>query len=104
MENFAEFWKELTMKLKEKIQIRNWTAYNDFIGDDFYAYYDDKRDIIIAELPSDDAMLQSIPKDEFAFMYEHWQDYVSGNIKRSELRNESRFSKYVISILHQFKS
>jgi len=35
-------------------------------------------------------------------MFERWNAYLHGAVRRSEMRDFSRFTKYNISILHHF--
>ena len=44
--------------------------------------------------------LQRVPKEDFAAVWGHWNDYCAGRFPRHRLRDMTRFSKYVISILH----
>ena len=38
--------------------------------------------------------------EDFASVYELWNDYIEGDVPRYELRNITRYSKYIISIYH----
>ena len=40
------------------------------------------------------------PREDFAAVWAHWDDYCAGEFPRHRLRDMTRFSKYVISILH----
>ena len=44
--------------------------------------------------------IQRIPEEDFAGVYEHWDAYNGGAFPRHRLRDMTRFSTYVISILH----
>jgi hypothetical protein len=43
--------------------------------------------------------LQRIPMGDFEKVYRIWHGYLNGTTKRSTIRERSRYSKYVISIL-----
>lgn len=44
--------------------------------------------------------LQRVPREDFAAVWAHRDDYCAGELPRHRLRDMTRFSKYVISILH----
>ena len=44
--------------------------------------------------------LQRVRREDFAAVLAHWEDYCAGECPRHRLRDMTRFSKYVISILH----
>ena len=46
------------------------------------------------------ANIQHIDREHFARVHEHWNAYNAGVYARSRLRDITRFSTYVISILH----
>ena len=41
---------------------------------------------------------------DFELIYMNWKDYISCKITRPQLRDKSRFTKYTISILHQYEN
>ena len=45
----------------------------------------------------------SVPMVEFRTVWLVWEDYKSQRLRRSELGAMTRYSKYVISILHWFE-
>jgi hypothetical protein len=105
-EEFETFWHELTMWLStNKQSIRNWTVYHEETGEDFEADYDG-GDYVLA-YPDLPAKTQRIPKLDFKLVFENWEGYISGRVKRSEFVHgpiaQSRFTKYTISIIHQYK-
>ena len=46
------------------------------------------------------ANIQHVDKEHFARVHEHWNAYNAHMFARSRLRGTTRFSTYVISILH----
>jgi len=104
-EEFGTFWQDLTMWLsKNKESIRNWTVFHEDTGEDFEAEYEG-GDYVLA-YPAPTAKTQRIPKTDFRLIFENWEGYVNGRIKRSEFvhgpMGYSRFTKYTISIIHQY--
>ena len=97
---FEEFWILLLKKLKIPTHIRNWTVYSGYIGEDFIArkYSDSMIECLIPN-----GSPQYVPKKDFKLLYEVWDDYKSFKVKRVDLCQHSRFTKYVISIIHQFE-
>jgi hypothetical protein len=99
---FEEFWEKLTEIMSEKQEIHNWTVDKEFLGKgDFTAII--KRNYVECDVPNA-KMLQQVPKIDFQIMFEKWNTYLNGKIHRSELRNQSRFTKYTISIIHQYEN
>jgi len=103
--NFDAFWTELTSWLSNKQRIINWTVDKGEIGVDFEALYAGGNYIIAYP---ESAGVQRIPWKDFKIIYENWSGYLAGVIPRSHLvhgpLSKSRFTKYVISIIHQYMS
>ena len=98
---FDDFWRNLKDELQEEQVIRNWTIDNGFLDrGDFSAIV--KNNYIECNPPEAENP-QKVPRSDFQFMYENWQKYIHGRIKRPQLRDRSRFTKYTISIIHQFE-
>lgn len=95
--SFPVFWSELQARLKVEAPIKNWTLAKGFLGDIFR----------IAAVTADGVKvdspraknLQHIQKGDFEVMYNNWDAYCSGKLRRQELRDLTRFSKYTISII-----
>ena len=106
-EKFETFWPELTMWLsKNKESIRNWTVFHEDTGKDFKAEYVGGNYVLA--YPEPPAKTQRIPKIDFKLIFDNWEGYINGRIKRSEFVHgpiaQSRFTKYTISIIHQYSS
>ncbi|MGA2683219.1 MAG: hypothetical protein ABSF44_15640 [Candidatus Bathyarchaeia archaeon] len=102
-EEFDNFWQELTRRLyHKKTAIKNWTVFHQVTGEDFEAEYEGGAYILV--YPQPPAKTQRIPKVDFKVIFENWDQYLSGEIKRSEFAHgpiaQSRFTKYTISIIH----
>jgi len=83
--------------LKENEVIRNWTQQRGYIGDPFVVVGVSDFAIIVKPL---NAQEQRIPKGDFEHVISVWRGYLKGNVQRQEIRDNTRFSKYIISILH----
>jgi len=47
--------------------------------------------------------MQVVPRKDFETIWKIWIDYKSQKVKRYELGDMTRFSKYIISIFHWFE-
>lgn len=103
MKSFNSFWASLQIELKSPKKISNWTRKNGTIGDSFTAFVKDSNHITCTITSGND---QNIPKKDFQIVYDNWEDYMNERIARSDLAHgsvgDSRFTKYTISIIHQF--
>ncbi len=57
-----------------------------------------RGDYVLVEPENGDT--QNIPLKDFLMVLNLWKDYIRGVVKRHELRDKTRFSSYIISILH----
>ena len=97
-QSFEAVWEEIQRTIAPRDTIRNWSQHSGYRGNDFtiHAVNDAFVDI---ESPGA-ANIQHIDRDHFARVHEHWNAYNAGVYARSRLRDITRFSTYVISILH----
>jgi hypothetical protein len=99
---FSQAWDALHGKLTVGLVIKNWTRDKGFIGDDFDVI-EVAQDRI--EVGSPNATnIQRVPRADFQLIYADWTNYRDGVTSRSELRDRTRFSKYIISIWHWLES
>jgi hypothetical protein len=98
--DFDVFWSELSSWLSNKPSIANWTLKSGPIGEDFEAG-PVCGNYVIVKAPSA-LTSQKVPKRDFELMYENWDAYIDEKISRGELAKKSRFTKYTISIIHQY--
>ncbi len=98
MKKFDSFWNDLLIDLKTSKKIKNWTTKKSHFGEDFTAQVKNNHSILITTLKGSE---QSVPKRDFQLIYDNWEGYVSENIPRKDFL-QSRFTKYTISIIHQF--
>jgi hypothetical protein len=95
---FANTWDVVQTGLAPGTAIPNWTAANGLLGDDFTV-----RDVTAGHVQVDTPGAkndQIIPRADFEMVYDVWGPYCGGQVPRHEIRDMTRFSKYVISILH----
>jgi len=95
---FADKWNQIQSDLSPGAEIKNWTTIHGYIGDSFKIYRVSPTSIIISSPGAKN--LQSIPKQHFEKIHYQWGSYCQGSVQRQELRDATRFSKYIISILH----
>jgi len=80
-------------------EIRNWTAANDYLGDTFTI--DTINNDYITVISPNAQNVQNVPVNDFQLVYDMWDQYIDKNIGRAQIRDITRFSKYIISIFHQ---
>jgi hypothetical protein len=101
MSEFENLWNFLQRKLKPGIEIPNWTAYGGYLGDSM-TITDIHHNSIEVKAPKA-RNVQHVPKKDFENVWRIWSDYKIQKVKRYELRDMTRFSKYVISILKWYE-
>jgi len=90
----------LQKHLRTGTTLKNWTAFKGYLGDTMTVV--GMRENYI-EIDAPNAIcVQSVPKKDFESVWEVWVDYKRQKVKRQELTPMTRFSKYVISILHWY--
>ena len=95
---FEEVWESLCRGLSSSQPVRNWTALRGYLGEDFTAVC--KGAQIVCTLPSGSVI--SVPRADFESVYGMWSGYLDGSVRRVEIRDVTRSSKYIISVFHQF--
>ena len=98
---FIDFWNFLQVNLKTGTKIRNWTALRSYLGDTMTI------DLVTPSAISVQAPraknIQVVSMEDFELIWEIWADYKSQKVQRQELRDKTRFSKYIISIIHWYE-
>ena len=82
--------------------IKNWTAFKGYLGDEMTVV--GVREFYFEVKSPNARNVQFVPKDDFKKVWEVWADYKSQKVRRYEIRNITRFSKYIISILHWYEN
>lgn len=95
---FEETWNAIQAGLATGTKIRNWTAANGYLGDTV-TISDVSSGRVVVSPPAADSE-QSVSKKEFEKVHAVWAGYCSGVVQRHKIRDMTRFSKYIISILH----
>ena len=95
---FTQTWVALQGHLRVGTVVPNWTADNGYLGDSFLITSVGPQ-TIVADSPNAKNN-QIISQNDFGVVYHYWNDYCSGIVPRNQIRDATRFSKYVISILH----
>lgn len=105
--DFETFWREIVVWLSSRQRIiTNWTKFHEHeqIGEKFEAEY--KNGDYILAYPEPPAKVQRIPKEDFKIIYDKWEEYTKGILPRSYFVHgpiaKSRFTKYTISIIHEY--
>ncbi len=101
MVEFKNIWNYLQRKLKPGTKIPNWSAYRGYLGDSMTITKVGETSIEIDAPKAKN--LQHVSKEDFVKVWSVWKDYKTQKVKRYELRNMTRFSKYVISILKWYE-
>ena len=91
-------WSRIRATLTAGDTVRNCTQHGGYLGDDFTIQAVQAHAVVV-ETPGA-TNLQQVPREDFAAVWAHWDDYCRGECPRNRLRDMTRFSKYVISILH----
>ena len=101
MKSFETVWAYMQSNLRADVEIDNWTAYRGKLGDRMRVT--GVRDGFIEVDPPKAINLQVVPKDDFERVWKVWEVYKNQTVKRNELKPVTRFSKYIISILHWYE-
>jgi hypothetical protein len=96
--SFADTLGALLANLSAMTKIPNWTVDSGLLGNSF-CIVSVSLDGVIVEVPNA-KNYQRIPMKDFAAVYDLWNGYMEGVVKRNEIRNITRYSKYIISINH----
>jgi hypothetical protein len=95
---FTDAWATLQAVLFVGATIPNWTARNGRIGEPFEIVAINPDAVVI--IAPGASTPQMVRRADFEKVYALWDDYVRGLVPRSAFTPLTRYSKYVISILH----
>lgn len=95
---FQEFWSLLQSRLKNGTEVPNWTAARGLLGDAFRVTSVMPRQVTVETAGAEHT--QKISSSDFKAVYDVWSSYCEGSVRREQIRDMTRYSKYVISILH----
>lgn len=95
---FADTWNSIQNNLGPGTQVKNWTAAKGYLGDIFTIVRVSPEYVVVSSPEAENE--QSVPKQDFQKLYIVWSGYCAGSVQRQNIRDMTRFSKYIISILH----
>jgi hypothetical protein len=101
MEEFTVVWRALQSALKPGSEIKNWNAYNGYLGDKLTINTVEKEFISID--PPRVWGTQVIPREDFEQIWIIWFDYKALRLQRSEMRGLNKHCKYIISIFRWYE-
>ena len=99
---FEQVWRSIRSKLAKGMEVKNWTVQKGYLGDTMRVS-DLGTDYIIVDTPGA-RTLQRVHKNDFEEVWNIWEDYKAGKVPRQVMTPLTRFSKYVISILHWWEN
>ncbi len=98
---FVEKWKQLQSSLQPGASVSNWTADKGYLGDAFTITAISIDHVAVDSPGAQNTQL--IPKKDFKVVHDLWSAYCQGSVQRHKIRDQTRFSKYIISILHHLE-
>jgi len=95
---FPQTWTAIQNNITPGLVVPNWTKDRKYLGDSFEigTMLYSQVDVISPNATN----IQCVPKNDFEIVYLCWPLYMSGAVKRSAIRDDTRYSKYIISIFH----
>lgn len=97
-EDFESTWTDLQRRLPVRERIQNWSADKGYTGGRFQIK-DVKPSSITIEVGGTSVPHQ-VAKSEFQKIFADWPAYRVGTVRRSALRDKSKNTTYIVSILH----
>ena len=101
MVTFESVWRYLEENLKPGMKVNNWTAFHGYLGDSMTIEAVSSRAIEVNAPKA--KTIQIVPREDFQTIWEIWIEYKQDKIQRQEIREMTRFSKYIISILNWYE-
>ena len=95
---FTNTWNALQTHLATGTTIPNWTASKGLLGDSFVVSAVSLNHIEVDTSGAENR--QRVPVADFQTVYAMWNSYCQDETPRATVRDATRFSKYVISVLH----
>jgi hypothetical protein len=100
--SFEQVWSTLNAKCLPPQKIRNWTVLKGNLGDIMTVVGLSGNYVEVDTLGAQ--TIQMVPKKDFEAVFNVWKAYKANRVTRQEICTMTRFSKYVISILHWLES
>lgn len=95
--NFTPSFVNIKTGLQQGQTINNWTVAKGYLGQSFDIVEISEDYIVVKPLS---ASAQKIAKEDFNKVILVWESYLLGKTPRHYIRDNTRYSKYIISILH----
>jgi len=92
--SFEELWDRLQQNLAVGTTVQHWSVFRGDLKGEFEITSIEPESIRVSSTN------QPIPKNDFRVVAELWDDYCAGNVPRFRIRDLTRFSTYIISVLH----
>jgi len=92
-------WATIQSRLKPGTKIRNWSKFSGYLKGSFTVSAVGPDSI---EVDSPGARnIQTVERQEFEKVLAIWDHYLAGDVPRHKIRDMTRFSTYIISVIHQ---
>ena len=95
---FTNAWGALQSQLATGTKVPNWTAANGLLGNNFVIVAVTRAHVDVDTPGAQN--VQRVPRTDFEDVYNVWDGYLRGTVKRHQVRDATRFSKYIVSIWH----
>jgi hypothetical protein len=101
MPSFNQVWEFLQINLNPGTQVLNWTAHKGYLGDSMIisSVYSDAVEIDAPGAKN----IQVVSRQDFEIVWQVWEKYKGFKTQRQEIRDQTRYSKYIISIFHWYE-
>ena len=97
-----DMWNELKKRIAPDSQIQTWSQDKGY-GEDRFIVVAVKGGFVHV-VSAGDEKAQKIPDEDFAKVLGLWNDYVDGKLPAAKLREQTKFTKHVVSILHSLET
>lgn len=98
IKNINDLWEALSANLLPGQQIPNWTKDNGYFHQPIKIM--EFNNALILVKSSTAKNIQKITKMEVEKVAKRWNEYITGKLSRSEFRLNTRYSRYLIDLLH----
>ena len=96
--NANRIWDSLRKRVWPGFKIRAWSFDHGDLGWEFSVVRLDDSYVTIRSPKAQH--LQEVPKEDFLYVASLWPQYTTGGIPRNEIRDRTRYSTYILGLLH----
>ena len=96
--NFEDLWADIQRRLPVRERIQNWSADKGYTGERFQIKDVEPSSVTIEA--DGTSIPRQVAKSEFRKIFADWPAYRVGTIRRSALRDKSKNTTYILSLLH----